>query len=305
MAYTVREALAGDFDSVYELLKRLNNTSLGKADWARITKLHFNSAQAHYGYVLVDENGGVQGFLGTIFSERYLGGKEIKFCNIHSWIVDPEAKNGGISLLMKALRLKDYVITNFTASEAPYLIFTSLKFKEVEYKNFMIFPFQSSKNVKKIIIKIITEQNAAEILDQQDLQLFQDHKNFDNVQFIWFQKGNESSLLISKRKEYMPAPLKKLGFLKLLIRKQLFLGQLHYVRNAPFFFEIFANTFQGLRICKMLGVVGLLSSDQFIPSQVKINKKKYSSKRPYMFKHSTIEARDIDTLYSEFFVLNF
>lgn len=304
MAMKVREALPSDFEDIYRLLKRLNSTSLSKFDWQKLTQVEFSAAYSHYGYVLEDENC-IVGFLGTIFSQREIAGDNVNFCNIHSWIVAPEAKGGGINLLMKSLRLKDHVITNFTASEVPYKVFQSLKFKEIEYRNYKLLPFQSLNFSSRVSVCKITSQNAKSVLKEDNLKLFNDHKHFNNVQFLELRSGNETAFVISKKKTYTPAPLLKFGILKKFVKNKLFLGELHYISNSGLFFKCFSSTRSALQICKELGVIGILSADTFIPKDVSIKKSYYPRKRPFMYRHSSITGEMVDTLYSEFFVLNF
>ncbi|WP_299099015.1 hypothetical protein [uncultured Winogradskyella sp.] len=301
---TVREATQLDFEAVYKLLARLNNTSLSKTDWKKITEVNFNAAHNHYGYVLEVDNK-LLGFIGTIFSERLVNGEVKKFCNTHSWIVDPSVKMGGMALLLKVLRLKDHVITNFTASEGPFKIFKSLKFNEVAYKNYKILPVQGAKGLVKFEIEKVTDKNAVKLLSPQDLKLYNDHRDFKNAQFLYLKADNLDCFIISKKRSYVPNVFNKVSVLKKSIQNRLTLAEIHYISNPDVFFKSYSNTSNALKICRKLGwSIGILIADRFIPEDSTVKKKYYPRKRPYVYRHAENDEL-IDTLYSEFFILNF
>jgi hypothetical protein len=305
MKLFVREAREEDFDSIYSLLKELNSTTLCKNDWKKITQSYFPAPKETYGYVLVEEDETVVGFLGTIFSEREIQGKSYNFCNIHSWIVSPKAKSGGINLLMKVLRLKNHVITNFTASAVPYQIFKSLKFKEVFYTNYKLLPLQKfSFRNSSVSIDSITATNADQLLSSSDLKIYKAHAAFKNVDVLRVGSSTDYAMVISKKKPYLPGPLARIPFLKEKLVKRLFLAQIHYLTNSSLFFSTFAQTGSALSICAKLGVAGLIVSDNFLPIGAKAHKTLYPSKRPFLYKHDEISEQLIDTLFSELFILN-
>ena len=299
----VREATLLDFDDIYKLLKRLNDTSFSKRDWQKITTVDFNTRLKHYGYVLED-NAQILGFIGTIFSSRKHQGKTLNYCNIHSWIVDPKAKTAGMILLLKVLKLKNHVITNFTASEGPYKIFKSLKFNQVNYKNYKLLPFQSFKSKSKICLNKINDKNAQLLLDIDELILYKNHKQFENVQFLHLKMQDKSAFVITKRKCYTPGLLNKVTLFKKLLSNKLALAEIHYISNSDLFLLGFSNTRTALKICRYLGTAGVIIANRYLPKSIRLRKKLYPSKRPYVYRHA--EDDDIvDTLYSELFVLNF
>jgi hypothetical protein len=299
----IREATHLDFDAIYKLLKRLNDSSLSKSDWEKITRVDFNTLHKHYGYVLEDDTE-LLGFLGTVFSERSLNGKHVKFCNIHSWIVDPKARTGGMTLLLKVLKLKDYVITNFTASDGPYKIFKSLKFKEIEYKNYKLFPIQSIGKASKVHVHRINDKNAEVLLDEYEFALYADHKRFNNVQFLYLDIGGATSFVITKRKFYVPRVFHKIPLLKKFFENNICLAEIQYLRNPKVFFLSFLQTKTAVKICSKLGSIGIIVANRYLPVSSLLKKKHYPSKRPYMYRHAEDDDL-IDTLYSELFILNF
>jgi hypothetical protein len=298
----IREATNTDFNGIYRLLVRLNSTSLSKTDWEKITKVNFINSKMPFGY-LIEDNSEILGFIGTIYSERYFDGKMYKFCNLHSWIVDTKARARGIDLLLTVLKKKDHIITNFTASEIPYTIFKSLKFKEIHFDVYKLFPLQSNINRRSVKIHCINDNNATALLEPDDYKLYQDHKQFKNTFFLFIKTVNASSFLIYKQKTYIPNILSNLKIVSWLFKTKMFLADVHYIRNEILFFEIFANSKNAIQICKAFGSLGILVSNRYLTSTLDLKIKLYPSKRPFLYRH-TEDERLINTLYSELFILD-
>jgi hypothetical protein len=298
----VRQVTQNDFDSVHSLLKRLNDTSLNKSSWAKLLTVDFGAKEMPYGFVLENE-GKILGFIGTIYSVRRFNTKEYNFCNIHSWIVDPSAKSKGMNLLLKVLSQKEQIITNFTASEGPYKIFKALKFKELDFENRKLFPFQKFGGKSDIKIGLIDRQNSKELLNKDELQIYQSHCEFDNVQFLLIRLESKRSFLVTKKKPYIPNLINRIPYINKIMANRLQLAEIFYASNSRLFSRAVLNSKTCISICKKLGCVGLIAKDLILDSNLDIRSKVYPQKRPYLYRHSNDEEL-IDALYSELFVLN-
>ena len=45
-----------------------------------------------FGFIIVDENKNIFGFLGTMFSSRDIGNNNYVFCNLHTWIINEDKR---------------------------------------------------------------------------------------------------------------------------------------------------------------------------------------------------------------------
>ena len=104
------------------------------------------------GYMMLNRNNAVVGFVGTWFSERKIKGYENIFCNIHSWIVQQEYRLYSFYLI-SLLNKKNINLTAFTPVESLKGLLLKFGFekKEISYKtilNFKLFKF--NKNYKII-----------------------------------------------------------------------------------------------------------------------------------------------------------
>jgi hypothetical protein len=68
------------------------------------------------GYALAD-GGALVGVLGMIFSRRQIGGREERFCNLHSWYVRPEHRVHSLALLKPLANMREVTITDLSATD--------------------------------------------------------------------------------------------------------------------------------------------------------------------------------------------
>ena len=122
------EASLSDFDEVYSLLQQLNNPKITKEIWQKTYNDPFNSGGSP-GYLLKEENQ-VVGFFGTIYSKRRINEIELNFCNCHSWVVDIEHRTKGLMLLNKIHKIKDHILTIFSASGETFGIYKQINWQE-------------------------------------------------------------------------------------------------------------------------------------------------------------------------------
>lgn len=128
------------FDQVYPLLLEFNHPAMSRDDWRRMLfDLPWHVEEPHRGYALV-EHDEVVGFLGTIFSERVLGGLTRRICNLSSWIVKERHRASSFGLLLPVLAMKTHTIVNLSASQAAHEIFLRLGFRTLEDRQTLVVP---------------------------------------------------------------------------------------------------------------------------------------------------------------------
>ena len=127
------------------------------------------------GYMMLNRNNAVVGFVGTWFSERKIKGYENIFCNIHSWIVQQEYRLYSFYLI-SLLNKKNINLTAFTPVESLKGLLLKFGFekKEISYKiilNFKLFKFK--KNYK--IIK--NKEDIKKRLNKINLNIYNFYSN--------------------------------------------------------------------------------------------------------------------------------
>lgn len=287
----VEKARINHFEAVYGLLVRLYSHN-SKSDWKRLFVDHFNSGETYFGYILLD-NEKVVGFLGLVFAKREIDGLETRFCNLTSWIVDFKYRNKSLLLLKPVLKLKNYIITNFTGSETVGMILDTLKFKGLGDDLFIILPLPtlSAFRVLNGSTRIFFNKKTKRHLNVQEKRLYNDHSfSGSKCIHILFKKSFNTCYIIAKRPVWKGIP-----FL-----------QVHYISNR----ELFAECIDALRVIAPLRfrVVSIMVDKRFLKGEKIRGAINYKLKSPRYYKSNltnpTEDLDNIDHLYSEFMLLN-
>ena len=127
------------------------------------------------GYMMLNRNNAVVGFVGTWFSERKIKDYASVFCNIHSWIVQQEYRLYSFYLI-SLLNKKNINLTAFTPVESLKGLLLKFGFekKEISYKiilNLKLFKF--NKNYK--IIK--NKEDIEKRLNKINLNIYNFYSN--------------------------------------------------------------------------------------------------------------------------------
>ena len=94
MSATVRPARAGDIAAVVELLHTRMNAKIPRERWARLLDYPWRPEGVERGW-LVEDDGHVVGFMGTIYSDRVIGGQLRRFCDLSSWYLLADYRGDG------------------------------------------------------------------------------------------------------------------------------------------------------------------------------------------------------------------
>jgi len=288
----VEKARLKHFEAVYRLVVRLDNRYNSKSDWKRLFIDHFNSGETYCGYILLD-NDKVVGFLGLVFAKRKFGGRETKFCNMTSWIVDSQYRNRSLFLLKPVLRLKDCIITNFTASKTVSTILNTLNFEGLGDVLCIILPLPTLSTFRVFCerTKILFNRKAKRHLNVEEKRLYSDHSFLDSKCIhILLKKSVDSCYIIAKRSVWRGIPLL----------------QLHYVSNS----KLFAKCIDALRVIAAVRfrVVSIMVDKRFLKGEKIRCVINYKLQSPRYYKSNltkqTEDLDNIDHLYSEFMLLN-
>lgn len=280
----LKKAKLEDFEAIYPLLLDFNNPRITKDDWKQLFIKHWDRPEDYFGYMLVDGDK-VVGFLNFNFSTRVINNEIQKFCNLGSWIVKKEYRSEAVLLLLAALKLKEYTITDFTPSREAYLTLKKFRFKDIETDIKIILPVP--------IVDFLTQRLSVEFdrniiknyLDEKDLKIYYDHFKFKNIYLLIRSKDESCYIIINKTR-----------------RKRLAFGRIHYVSNMDIFLKCINKV--NMKICWHLKVCGLLIDERYLGE----NKMRYSvtikRRYPSLFKSEVLEKDNIDTLYSELLILD-
>lgn len=243
-----------------------------------------------FGFIILDENKEIFGFLGTMFSSRIHANNSYIYCNLHTWIINEEKRffffSEGEKILDPIFEYK----SSFFAKPVKGLIRLFKRYYKMEILNmkyrisFLLKP--SNLSFKKKFEIIDDEETILKELNHEDKKIFNDHKNMSCYKFLICSKED-------KNKKVFVVALKK--------RKKLVFNvlELIYVSNTEFFKTNWKSFI--IDICKKYRILFCANNylkleDCYIPEKEKIfkdlNNKIVIKNLPSKFK--------FDTLYSEF-----
>lgn len=278
---SVVKAKAGDFKRVEPLLTDHNKVT----DWSQLFTDHWNIGNDFLGFLLLD-NDDVVGFLGIILSKRMLNGVEHNFCNLSTWVVKPEYKSKSMLLFFKVLQLKDYTITDLTATKEVYALSKKLGFKEFETHQRQIVALP---RIHKLFAKseFITNSDEIESLlkDKSDSKVFQDHRRFKCLHTL-LKVNSDLCYFITIKTSRHQIPV---GFIQYVSNRELFLK---YIDNIKLF---------ALMELKLLS---LFIDERYVAGREIVFSIKKERFTPRLYKSYSLSSRDMDTLYSELMIFN-
>lgn len=290
----IRKAVKSDEEAVLKLLSELN-PEVSPERWRPFFDYFHSTGEPFYGYVLEVE-GRLEGFIGTVLSDRDYDGKKVTCCNIHGWIVRDKYKSYSLKLVTEVLK-NDMVFTCFSAMELTQMIFRRLKFFTVEH-DFRIFrPKPSVSNS----VEIRSIHSEKDVVDPEEKRIISAHLGFGAL-FFELTKGTESCLIGFKPEVYTPFFLKAVPWL--LPGKFRRLLKLEYVGNPSLFDRVFSRV--AFRLMVEKGCLGFIVPQRQLEKCGVKGASRYFGQRPYMYRFNREEYSDLlpDTLFSELFVLN-
>ena len=159
------------------------------------------------GYVMIDNNEKIVGFMGTIFSKKNIDKRIVKLCNIHSWIVDKDYRLNAFYLLT-SLPEEDIIFTAFTPVKTLIGLLEKFDFKKMKMNLNIVafFNFSLLKKQKQFFIERKIE-NFKNKLSESDLNILKNYKNLPYEKFV----------IINKKQNLKPifiiaSKIKKKGF---------------------------------------------------------------------------------------------
>jgi len=273
-----------DFENVYELIKSFFPL-ISKETWKRLFIYQWERPEDYYGYAIFDGDKAV-GFIATIFSYRIIKGNKYNFCNLSTWVVKEEYRGKSIAIIFPLLKLKDYTITVYSANQVASQIFKKCGFKLLSMARKFSASIQFRKSNLIRNCEVIYDGDAIKLLNDNELKIYNDHKDF-KCRHLAILSNYGYSYLIIKR---MVKKLYKLNFP---------VADVYYISNK----DIFCRHFDEVRINLgwKLKVLGFTISDTYLKGYYM----PYLIRRPAeaLYRSNILTPFDIDPLYSELFIL--
>jgi hypothetical protein len=109
--------------------------------------------------------------LGTILSERDIASRPARFCNLHSWYVQPEYRGKSLLLMRQVLKLADHTITDFSPTRSVVAISRRLGFEQLDSSAWLLMPMHSAAADRLVEV----DDEVAALLSDSDQRIYRDH----------------------------------------------------------------------------------------------------------------------------------
>lgn len=279
MAPSVRKATEDDLYKVYVLL---SNSTLNSA-WIpldmrrRMFQPRWGGSESYYGYVM-ENDGEVVGFLGTLFTEREVAGEKHKFCEIHSWYVKEEFRKESLNLFLPIMSMRKVTLLNYTPTQTVYDISKKFGWSDLETTLLMFLPVPTPWSLRGGIVVETSKHVIVQHLDEADKKIFLDHEDVPCNHFLIREKNGTN---------YAYVIIKKLW----LGRFQPF-GRIVYVSNN----DLLYKHIDRLRLywCLRLGLLFVATDQDQAETTRKLRlTRRVPRKVPSQYKSKSLKAEDI------------
>ena len=194
---TVRTARANDIPAICTLMHEHMNRAINPIQWARLFQYSWLEDKPDFGYVVVDKER-VVGFVGTIYSQRWIDNRWETFCNLSSWYLLRDYRGQGLGkrlldcFLAKA-HLYHYSILTVSKKRVEKL--NGLGFTHLDNTRY-VFPGLSAEPSSEFAV-LTDPQSIVSYLSTHQHKLLQDHKTYE-CRHLLIHNTEESCYLIVK-----------------------------------------------------------------------------------------------------------
>ncbi len=173
------------------------NPNMSSELWERAFEL--GDPDEPRGYALA-EGGSLVGLLGMIFSRRQIGGREERFCNLHSWYVQPEHRVRSLALIRPLAAMRDVTITDLSATSDVRAISQRLGFVELDQTAIVLPPLAWASDIERCEMIDLDDANdsAASILSPGERAIHRDHGRMACGQLLVCDSGGYCYIVYSR-----------------------------------------------------------------------------------------------------------
>jgi len=297
VSVNLREVEHYDFDQIYSLFVEV----YGRQPSPGFKKAFFDH-DLLLGYCLIDISSEIPimvGYFGCFTYKRIIDGISYKFYNSQTWIVKEAFRKQSLQLLMPYLRLKDGIITNFSANGKVAQILEQLKFTKIAVVNNILRHYFS--------IKSYSEQcKVKSIAPQSDIAQW--HKPYAGLSLnLKLPTTNQNIELILKPIDKKPTWVRRINKIsksvakRPLITKSYFLYKIHYTDAPDLVLEHLDVLSHYLFLKEKVG--GLVLPEGIIENLPQERVLEQYNDDIYV-KSNQMDIPKLDYLYSEVFYLN-
>ena len=267
-----------DIQLVAEFLHQYLNQRISAQAWATGIDAHWVEDAPNHGYMLID-NDQVVGANIAFYSERQINGLVERVCNLGALCVLDRYRGYAVRLMRAILKQPNYTFTDLSPSGNVIELNLRLGFQLLNTDTVLVVntPWPPRRSVTIVTDSTLIEPH----LRGRDLQIFRDHNSTASRRMLIIE-SSQHCLLIARRDRRKGLPL----FMTVL-----------YVSEPELFQRTCRRIFSHFLI--RYGAPITLLEGRIVGNLRPAGSIALSRQRPKMFKSQSLEAADIDYLYSE------
>ncbi len=288
----LKKAFRKDIERILPLLASFGENAFTYENCDNLFAQHLFDDDGSIGYILEHDTGKVVGFLGYAYSRRSFDSQVIRFCNMHSWIVEEKYRSSSISLLLPLIKDREITITNFSPTTTVQDICIRLGFETFDTTVHIIPAFYAFLGFpKKRSVSLLYDTNRITECSNRSVGEFIKYHSLPHHRHALIKSSGDYCYVMMNR------TMKKVGPVKLPFLR------VHHLSNPKIFVN---NLYYFLyRVAIREKVVGLLVSEYLLRNNtIRHALCRGSSKGLYRLSE-TWHLENIDALYTEMTQMNY
>jgi hypothetical protein len=280
MAFRAEPITTADIPAVARFLHEHLNARVPTTAWEQAMQVPWKVAAPNHGFLLRDEHGEVVGANLAFYSERTIGGRLRRFCNLGAWCVLPQHRFHSLKLVRALLAQQGYEFTDLSPSGNVVQMNTRLGFAFLDTATAVApnLPWPGRPGAGRVSADPAVIEDT---LTGDDLQIYRDHADAAATRHVVLLHGDRYCYVIFRTDRRRNLPL----FASIL-----------YV-SAPEVFRAMHRRFQSHLLLRH-GIPALLAEPRITGHRPPLSRMLANPRRK-MYRSADLTDRDIDDLYSE------
>jgi hypothetical protein len=280
MAFRAEPITTADIPAVARFLHEHLNARVPAAAWEQAMQVPWKVAAPNHGFLLRDEQGEVAGANLAFYSERTIGGRVRRFCNLGAWCVLPQHRFHSLKLVRALLAQPGYEFTDLSPSGNVVAVNTRLGFAFLDTATAVApnLPWPALPGGGRVSTDPAVLEDT---LTGDDLQIYRDHAEAAATRHVVLLRGDRHCYVIFRTDRRRNLPL----FASIL-----------YV-SEPDLFRAMHRRFQSHLLTRH-GIPALLAEPRITGHRPPLSRM-LSNPRRKMYRSADLTDRDITDLYSE------
>ena len=195
----VRSTTPADTAEICDLLE--HGFGIAADDWRPLCTTNWLADNPTGGLVLTD-GGRIVGYVGTIYSQREINGKNGIVCNFSGFYVAPAYRGRGLGAALVAAAVRDERITYTSLTPAPVTqrVNEALGFAILERRELLFPPGLNAETLWQSRVDIdVNDRTVRASLGQAGRRIYDDHASYDCLHMTARDAGGTAYLVVKRR----------------------------------------------------------------------------------------------------------